>query len=129
VSSRLVHSAGGRPVAVEITTPLPYLEVGYRYRVLGDELRRPGGFGFTGEPTGRPPLPAEAATVHRHVGQVARAARTWTDAHRQEARRLQAEGLSWAQIAERVCGDKRYKSTVQTWLRRPAVASRGEILM
>jgi hypothetical protein len=34
-----VRSAGGRPVAVEITTPLPYLEVGYRFRVLGDELR------------------------------------------------------------------------------------------
>jgi hypothetical protein len=43
--------------------------------------------------------------------------RGWTAEHRQEARRLQAEGLSWSQIAERVCGDKRFKSTVQTWLR------------
>ena len=39
MSSRLVRSAGGRPVAVEITTPLPELEVGFRFRVLGDELR------------------------------------------------------------------------------------------
>jgi hypothetical protein len=92
VSSRLVRSAGGRPVAVEITTPLPYLEVGYRYRVLGDEIRLSGAFGFTGEPTGRPPLPDEAATVHRHVGRVERTARTWTDAHREEARRLQPRG-------------------------------------
>jgi hypothetical protein len=47
--------------------------------------------------------------VRRHVGQVERTARTWTDTHREEARRLQAQGLSWSQIAERVCGDKRYK--------------------
>jgi hypothetical protein len=33
------------------------------------------------------------------------------------ARQLQGEGLSWSQIAERVCGDKRYKPTVGTWLR------------
>jgi hypothetical protein len=40
VSSRLLRSAGGRPVAVEITTPMPELEVGYRFRrLLGDELR------------------------------------------------------------------------------------------
>ena len=116
MSSRLLRSAGGRPVAVEITTPLPELEVGYRFRVLGDELRRPGGFGFTGEPTERPPLPEEATAVRRHVGQVERVSRIWTDAHREEARRLQAEGVSWAQIAERVCGDKRFKSTVQGWL-------------
>ena len=58
----------------------------------------------------------EAKAVRRHVGQVERTARTWTDAHREQARRLQAEGVSWAQIAERVCGDKRYKSTVQGWL-------------
>ena len=29
----------------------------------------------------------------------------------------QAEGVSWAQIAERVCGEARFKSTVQGWLR------------
>ena len=84
-----MRSAGGRPVAVEITTPSPCLEVGYRFRVLG-----------TGEPTGRPPLPEEATAVRRHVGQVERTARTWTDVHRKEARRL-AEG-SWSAIAERV---------------------------
>jgi hypothetical protein len=117
VSSRPVRLPGGRPVAVEITTPLPELEVGYRYRVLGDEIRLSGAFGFTGEPTGRPSLPDEAATVHRHVGRVERGARAWTDAHREEARRLQAEGVSWSAIAERVCGDARYKSTVGTWLR------------
>jgi hypothetical protein len=125
VSSRLVRSVSGRAVAVEITMPLPDLEVGYRFRVLGDELRRPG-FGFTGEPTGRPPLPEEAATVHRHVGRVENEARTWTEAHRQEARRLQAEGLSWSQIAERVCGEARYKSTVQGWLRSASVAGDGD---
>ena len=92
------------------------LEHGCLFRVLGDEIRLSGAFGFTGEPTGRPPLPEEAATVHRHVGRVETVARTWTDAHREEARQLQAEGVSWAQIAERVCGDKRFKSTVQGWL-------------
>ena len=56
-----MRSAGGRPVAVEITTPLPYLEVGFRFRVLGDELGD-GGFGFTSQPTGRPPLPEDAPT-------------------------------------------------------------------
>ena len=70
----------------------------------------------------RSPLAAETATVRRHVGQVERTARTWTDAHREEARRLQAEGLSWSAIAEQVCGDRRYKSTVQGWL-RPAATS------
>ena len=116
MSSRLVRSASGRPAYVEITTPAPLLEHGARFRVLGDELRRPDGFGFTGAPTGRPPLPQEAADATRKVG-VHRAAVTWTDAHRAEARRLQAEGLSWAAIAERVCGDKRFKPTVGGWLR------------
>lgn len=58
----------------------------------------------------RSPLAAETATVRRHVGQVERTARTWTDAHREEARRLQAEGLSWSAIAEQVCGDRRYRA-------------------
>jgi hypothetical protein len=49
----------------------------------------------------------------------------WTDADRAEARRLQGEGLSWSQIAERVCGDQRYKPTVGTWLRPGAVAGNG----
>jgi hypothetical protein len=70
-------------------------------------------------------LPEEATAVHRHVGQVERVARTWTDAHREEARRLQAQGLSWSQIAERVCGEARYKTTVQGWL-RAAVAESGD---
>ncbi len=66
--------------------------------------------------------------MHRHVGRVETTARTWTDEHRAAARRLHAEtSLSWAQIAEEVCGDKRYKSTVGVWLR--SVASRGDIPM
>ena len=47
------RSAGGRPVAVEITTPLPYLEVGFRFRVLGDELGDGGRFRVH-EPADRP---------------------------------------------------------------------------
>jgi hypothetical protein len=47
VSSRIERTRSGRACAVVVTTPLPGIEVGYRYRVLGDELRRPGGFGFT----------------------------------------------------------------------------------
>jgi hypothetical protein len=73
---------------------------------------------ITGEPTGRPPLLEESRAARRRVGShVEDSARTWTDADRAEARRLQGEGLSWAQIAERVCGDRRYKPTVGTWLR------------
>ncbi len=117
-----MRTASGRPVSVEVTVPSVGLDHGYRFRVLGDEIRLSGTFGFTGEPTGRPPLPEEAATVRRHVGPVERAASIWTEAHREEARRLQAEGLSWAQVAERVCGDKRFKSTVQRWLRAAACA-------
>ena len=60
VSSRLVRSPSGRTVAVVITMPLPDLEAGYRFRVLGNEIKDRG-FGFTGAPTGRPPLPDETA--------------------------------------------------------------------
>jgi hypothetical protein len=103
--------------------PLPDLEVGHRFRVRGDELRDRG-FGFTGAPTGRPPLPDETAMARHGVG-VERVARMWTDADREEARRLQGEGLSWSQIAERVCGDQRYKPTVGTWLRRNGIDHTG----
>jgi hypothetical protein len=42
----------------------------------------------------------------------------WTEAHRAEARRLHAKGgLSWAEIALQVCGDRRYKPTVGLWLK------------
>jgi len=37
-----------------------------------------------------------------------------------------ATGLSWARIAEEVCGDKRFKSTVQGWLRAAPVAGNGD---
>jgi hypothetical protein len=59
--------------------------VGYRFRVLGDELRRPSGFGFTGEPTGRPPLPDEAVSARRRVGPLEDRARTWTLTGRRHA--------------------------------------------
>jgi hypothetical protein len=68
VSSRLVRSPLGRPVAVEVTTPDVGLEVGFRFAVLGDECRRPHGFGFTGEPSGRAPLPDEIPTGRRRRG-------------------------------------------------------------
>ena len=63
-------------------------------------------------------LPDETAGARRGVGAKQREARTWTDADRAEARRLQGEGLSQSQIAERVCGDRTYRSTV-------ALAARG----
>ena len=67
-------------------------------------------------PEHAPSLEDAAAALVR-VGTHALEHRAWTDTDRAEARRLQAEGLSWARIAERVCGDKRYKQTVGTWLR------------
>ena len=118
VSPRLVRSAGGRPVCVEVTAPSVGLDHGHRFTVLGNEISMTSSrIQFTGEPTGRPPLPEEVAGVRRHVGRLEDAARTWSDVHREQARRLQAEGLSWSQIAEEVCGDKRFKSTVGTRLR------------
>ena len=67
--------------------------------------------------------PTEAVEAASELVAADGGVRTWTDAHRQEARRLQAEGVSWASIAEQVCGDKRFKSTVQGWLR---VAGNGD---
>ena len=108
----------GRPVAVEITTPDVGLEVGYRFAVLGTEISMTSGrVQWTGTPTGRPPTLEDAAAALVRTGTHALEHRVWTDSDRAEARRLQAEGLSWARIAERVCGDKRYKPTVGSWLR------------
>jgi hypothetical protein len=123
MSSRLVRSPSGRVISVEVTTPVPGLEVGHRFTVLGNEIHGQT-FGFTGETTGRPPLPDELAA--RRSAQVRRdRSNVWTDEHRADARRLYAEGgLSQAQIAERVCGDRRYRTTVAVWLRQPdAVAA------
>jgi hypothetical protein len=125
VSSRLVRAPSGKPTFVEVTAPLPELERGARFLVLGNELRRPAGIGWTGQTDARPPTPDEQVEALRRVGQVERVANAWTDEHREEAHRLQAEGLSWSQIAEQVCGARRYKSTVQTWLRTP-VAGNGD---
>jgi hypothetical protein len=130
VSSRLVRAASGKPVAVEVTVPSAGLEHGVVFRVLGNELRRPSGIGWTGETAARPPTPEEAGDAVRRgaTGPVERAARKWTDEHRAAARRLHAESsLSWSQIAEEVCGDKRYKPTVGTWLRPGAVAGNGSV--
>ena len=41
--------------------------------------------------------PSEEVEAASEVVAAEGGARTWTDAHREEARRLQAEGLSWAQ--------------------------------
>ena len=77
VSSRLVRSPLGRPVAVEVTTPDVGLEVGYRFAVLGTEISMTSGrVQWTGTPTGRPPLVEEATAPrrrggsHRQMGQV-----------------------------------------------------------
>ena len=67
MSSRLVRSPSGRVVAVEITSPVAGLEVGRRFRVVGNEIGD-AGCRFTGEPGGRPPLPEEATGAQRRVG-------------------------------------------------------------
>jgi hypothetical protein len=77
------------------------------------------GFYFTGEPTGRPPLPTETPTRNGAARTRGASPIKWTNEHREEARRLQAEGLSWSEIALRVCGSRDRKSTVQLWLRAP----------
>ncbi len=101
-----------------MTSPAPELEHGLRFAVLGTEISMTSGrVQWTGTPTGRPPSLEDAAAALLRTGTHALEHRAWSDADRAEARRLQAEGVSWAQIAERVCGDKRYKATVGTWLR------------
>ena len=118
MSSRLVYAPNGRPLYVEVTSPAPELEHGLRFTVLGTEISMTSGrVQWTGTPTGRPPSLEDAAAALVRTGTHALEHRAWTDSDRAEARRLQAEGLSWARIAERVCGDKRYKATVGTWLR------------
>jgi hypothetical protein len=127
VSSRLLRSPSGRVVAVEVTSPLLGLEVDYRFRVLGDEIGAvDGGVGFMGRPTGRPPLPTETSAGNGNARMVG-SEREWLEAQREEARRLQAEGLlPQAQLAERVCGDRRFRSTVAWWLRQATVAENGD---
>jgi len=44
----------------------------------------------------------------------------WTREHREEARRLAAQGLSQREIARYVCGDVRQRATVQGWTRNPS---------
>ncbi len=101
------------------------LEHGHLYRVLGSELGDDG-FRFTGEPTGRPPLPGDEPT-RNGSGRTGATPHKWTEADRREARRLEMEGYSWAAIAEQVCGDRSFKSTVGGWLRTTAVAGNGAV--
>jgi hypothetical protein len=115
MSSRLVRTRHGRVVFVEITTPVPVpeLEVGFRFVVLGDELRRPHGIGFTGEPTGRAPLPDEAAGARRRVGTHTKDRLPWTVEQKRRALELVDAGMSWAAAGREVGAPK---STVQVWV-------------
>jgi hypothetical protein len=116
VASRLERGRNERVRAVVVTTPDVGLEVGTRFLVLGDALPcAEVGFMFTGAGTGRVPLLAETPRRNGTAQTRREPPRKWTDTHREEARRLQLEGVSWSQIAERVCGDKRYKGTVGVW--------------
>jgi hypothetical protein len=100
--------------------PLPELEVGHRFRVLGDELRDQG-FGFTGESTGRPPLPDEAqdalrrAGVHRSVVPVE---------HSEELRRralaMVESGASWSATGLALGVPK---ATVGSWVTKGRAAA------
>jgi hypothetical protein len=121
VSSRLALDAYGRRIAV-VTAPAVGLDVGDRFLVLGDALpcAEPG-FMFTGTSTGRSPLPGENPRRNGTVSTQREPPRKWTEAHREEARQLQLEGVSWSSIAEQVCGNKRYKATVGLWLKRDAI--------
>jgi hypothetical protein len=66
VSSRLVRTASGRPLHVDVTVPSVGLDHGHRFTVLGTEISMTSSrIQFTGQPTGRPPLPVEASTVRR----------------------------------------------------------------
>jgi hypothetical protein len=116
VSSRLVRAASGRPIAVEITVPAPLLEHGARFAVLGNELRRPSGIGWTGQTDARPPTPEEM--VVPRAGMVDKLERReWSDADKERVRELWSAGWSWAQIASKVgCS----KASVGTWLRQAA---------
>ena len=125
MSSRLVYAPSGRPLYVEVTSHAPELEHGLRFAVLGTEFSMTSDrIQFTGEPTGRSPLPDETATTRKRAGShngVEHDHRPWTDDDREQARRLQMERLSQAKIAERVCGDRKFRSTVQMWLRQATV--------
>ena len=92
-------------------------------RPRGRERERESAFGFCPEgPQSalHPELSRASVAVSSSTFDAPAKPRTWTHAHWEEARRLQPEGMSWASIAEQVCGDRRYKSTVQGWLRAAA---------
>jgi hypothetical protein len=125
VSSRLVRLPSGRPAYVEITTPLPDLEVGYRFAVLGTEISMTSSrIQFTGERSGRPPLPEETARA-RNGGARTRGntPKAWTEADRVRALELVDAGWSQAR-AGRELGVPR--PTVGAWVsaRRSALATR-----
>jgi hypothetical protein len=91
---------------------------GARFVVLRRRGSQAGNkFAFTGSSDARSPTPEEDQDALRRTGVMRGEANVWTPEQKAEARRLWAEErLSWAQIAERVCGDRRFKSTVQGWL-------------
>jgi hypothetical protein len=119
VSTALVRRRSGRPSYAVVTSPEVGQPHGLVFVVLGDHLSDE--VDWTGEPTGRPPLPAE--TPQRRSGGTRESPREWTDEHRAEAHRLAAEGLSQSKIAELVCGDRRFRSTVQLWLKAGGAGS------
>jgi hypothetical protein len=122
MSSRIVRSSAGRALWVIVTAPSLGLDTGTRLVVLGDSLPPAEvGFSWLGVRTGRPPLLAETPRRNGTAQTRREPPRKWTDAHREEAHRLQLKGVSWSQIAERVCGDKRYKGTVGVWLKRDEI--------
>ena len=123
MSSRLLRYPSGKPYAVEVTVPSAGLEHGHRFGVLGDELLRPHGFGWTGQTDARPPTPEESQEALRRVGtRVERERVSHSAETRQRALELVASGLSWA-AAGRELGVG--KSTVQGWV-KAAVAGNGD---
>jgi hypothetical protein len=125
VSSRLERTPTGRVCAVVVTSAaLPDVEAGHRYVVLGNLVDGAGKFRFLGEPTGRPPLPAEERKARCRVA--ARVNLSAPKQHSEEVRRRAVElvesGLSWGAAAREVGV---HKSTVGDWVRRAAVAGNG----
>jgi hypothetical protein len=103
-------------VGVEVTTPELGVEVGSRFRVAVDPDPEPAGRW----PTAAEAMPARWRAERRPPGE------KWTLSHREQAVSLHAMGMSRAKIAEAVCGDRRFGSTVAEWLRQAAVADGGD---
>jgi hypothetical protein len=99
---------------VVVTTPQPELPVGTRLVVLGNTLETAATrIGFLGTPTGRPADPVERVT--RREGRAGGVRHSWPADVREQARRLRAEGLTYAEVADRLGGVP--FGTVKMWLR------------